>query len=300
MAAPTMIIKAVKQLIFYVIGAVAFVCALISTMKFVKFCSTQKLRRLVIVHPSLNQSSTASTTAAAGLDGGYPADSSTTDDKLIGKEVWDEILLSLLKDFLLLLMFALQHSLMATRCFKSIVYRYFSLIVIERSVYVFITSLTLSVVLDRWESINIFLWNLDTSKSLLWWTLFSLVHLFLWMILFGQLCLMDLPELLGLKQIYFYSLGNVLPIKLKTWDLQIFYRHMRHPGLTCLTLILCVHPVMSIDRWLFATALAFYNFAAFRVTPDDYVYIDEQVERKEYELQRMRTKRRMMVTSQVK
>lgn len=44
------------------------------------------------------------------------------------------------------------------------------------------------------------IWKLDTSSSFIWW-IFSLAHFLAWASIYGGAVLLDLPELVGVKQV---------------------------------------------------------------------------------------------------
>ena len=57
------------------------------------------------------------------------------------------------------------------------------------------------MMVNYWTSSYIILWNLDTkSSSFLWW-LFTMTHSMAWYLIYCSTIMLDLPELLGIRQI---------------------------------------------------------------------------------------------------
>ncbi|XP_025088435.1 nurim homolog isoform X2 [Pomacea canaliculata] len=123
-----------------------------------------------------------------------------------------------------------------------------------------------STLMQKWKSTpDVYLWSIDTSESRFWW-LFILVHAVAWMIIFIELMIMDPGELIGLKQIYFYHTRKSAPLSYKSKELQLFYKHFRHPGPLGIWLMLWVHPVMTLDRLVLAVSWSLYIFIAYSVS----------------------------------
>ncbi|XP_064634812.1 nurim homolog [Lineus longissimus] len=243
-----------KRIPLMIIACISFCSVFMSTLFFVSFCSSQFWPK------NSNQ----------------PGDWSS----------WD----ALLWDFLLVGLFILQHSIMASSCFKRFIYGNRSGIVVERSLYVLMTSFVLYTLVSHWCPVTEYIiWHLDTSQSIFWWTVFVVIHVIAWVLLLGAVLTMDLAELIGLKQVYFYCIGAEYPMKYKSPAARHLYRAMRHPGTSCLTFILWCHPIMTLDRFLLAVMMTLYVSFGFNVTVEDYEYIALQSARKDDELYRYRT-----------
>ena len=78
------------------------------------------------------------------------------------------------------------------------------------------------------------------------------------------------------KQVYYADQGYDTPMAYKSREVRSLYRHMRHAGVWCFLVILWVHPVMTLDRWLLAVAWTIYLLWGFRVTQQDYEYVEKQ------------------------
>ncbi|XP_041366077.1 nurim homolog [Gigantopelta aegis] len=175
-------------------------------------------------------------------------------------------------DIFLVLLFILQHTMMATSWFKSAL-AYCNIVVIERLLYVAATSVALLTMMVLWIPIESYpLWFIDTSDSIALWLFFTLLHVLAWFILFLQVLVMNPLELIGIKQIYYYHKGLESPLVYLSNRLKRLYLHMRHPGATCLFVILWFHPHMTLDRFILAFFLNIFLHCGFSVTELDYKF----------------------------
>ena len=104
----------------------------------------------------------------------------------------------------LLLLFALQHSIMARPAFK----RGWTRIVpehLERSTYVLLASLCLILLMWQWQPIGGIVWSIEseTVKKPLLFT-----YLFGWVIVFASTFLPNHFDLFGLRQVWLYFRGK--------------------------------------------------------------------------------------------
>ena len=89
------------------------------------------------------------------------------------------------------------------------------------------------------------------------------MHCLSWGLIYCSALLLDLPELLGLKQIAEHcQLSQVwIPEYIKLWfqfiqvvesdaSLSRLYSHMRHPSFSAIAIILLARPSMTLDRYL--------------------------------------------------
>ncbi|PSN33492.1 Nurim [Blattella germanica] len=177
-----------------------------------------------------------------------------------------------------------QHSAMAKPLFKRAVYSS-GFQVIERSIYVIMTSVVLQCVMTFWQPISwIKIWDIDSSGTL-FWTLYTAVHCFAWCVIYIGTLMMDIPEMLGVKQVYYNLRGLPDPMTFKSKELQRFYLHMRHPSFTGFCLLLWFYPVMSLDRLLLAGLWTLYMMVAWNVDHFDYLYQSQQLKRKQFEME---------------
>lgn len=179
----------------------------------------------------------------------------------------------------LLCLFMFQHSAMVTPFFKRALYAA-RLQVAERSIYVITTSFVLQCVIQYWQPIPwIRLWHVDTSGTVLW-TVFTLMHCFAWCIIYIGTIMMDLGEMLGIKQVYYSLRGLPDPITFKSKELRRLYLHMRHPSFIGFCILFWIYPFMSLDRILLAGLWTVYMIAAWNVDQSDYEYQCRQMRKK--------------------
>ncbi|KAK2178524.1 hypothetical protein NP493_540g02009 [Ridgeia piscesae] len=243
-------------LLFYgLIAVIGFMACFTTAIQLAEFLSSQSLRA----------------TLSWGIE--------LSENTCKGTGIW----WSLLQNGILLLVFVLQHSLMATDCWKNLLST-LHLTVIERPIYVIATAYALQTLMVNWLSVpEAFVWFIDTSHGRpVLWTFFFLFHLLAWLIVYGSALTMDIAELIGIKQVYYYSLGLGDPLQYKSRRAQSLYRHMRHPGTCCLLAILWIHPIMTLGRFLLALCWSFYLLFGNHVDDGDYVYVGEQITRKRW------------------
>lgn len=181
-------------------------------------------------------------------------------------------------DLLLIILFMMQHSGMASMKVKSVLLgtQFEDL---YRSIYVFATASVLQIILYTWNGIpEVCLWNINLINNTLLRWIFFLGHFLAWTVVYGGSLMMDLPEMVGLKQVYYHGCAFESPLHLKSRELQTFYQHMRHPSFTALCFIFWFQPCMTLDRLLLATTLTLYMIFRFAVDINDYQYQKRQFE----------------------
>ncbi|XP_064480714.1 nurim homolog isoform X2 [Ornithodoros turicata] len=183
--------------------------------------------------------------------------------------------------------FCLQHSVMCNSKATERLEKCFG--VLTRSAYIIATCVCLKVLMTFWSRSNQFvLWEVDTSENPLLWWCFTAVHVVGWLIIYTGCLLMDIGELLGVKQVYYSMASFYQPRNLKARSLNRYYSHMRHPSFIVMCLLLFVHPVMRIDRFLLAAFMAIYTFVRYNIDVEDYEYIKDL-----YETKRSHMKKRL-------
>jgi methanethiol S-methyltransferase len=161
--------------------------------------------------------------------------------------------LALAKNFGLVLLFAIPHSVMARKFFKD----WITLILprpIERSTYVLQAGLLLSLLVWQWEPLGGNIWRIAADCSL-FYVMYFLFFLG-WAILFISSFLINHFDLFGLRQTY-------LELKKKPYqplDFKIitFYKYVRHPLYFGGILGLWATPVMTMTHLVFAILLTAY------------------------------------------
>lgn len=184
-------------------------------------------------------------------------------------------------DVALLVLFVLQHSLMAWPAVKDIVVKVFG--VLQRSVYILCTAASLQVMMRCWHSFphGPYLWNVTTAPWSAWLPLLcALLHTISWLLIFSVLLIFDYAELMGVKQVYYHCLGMGDPLSHKSPRVARLYAHLRHPIYLELLVILWAVPSLPPDRLLLSSALTLYLTLVHRLDVQDYSYLRSQLEKK--------------------
>jgi len=155
-------------------------------------------------------------------------------------------------DASLLVVFALQHSVMARPAFKA---RWTRVVPIaaERSTYLLATALALLPLLLLWQPLPAVVWSVQ-APVLRW--LLTGVALLGWAYLLAASFAINHFELFGLQQVY-RALRNH-PLTPPPFRVRWMYRFDRHPIMTGILIGLWVTPTMTWDHLLFALGTTGY------------------------------------------
>ncbi|XP_034941890.1 nurim homolog [Chelonus insularis] len=190
------------------------------------------------------------------------------------------ILWRLLTDTSLLSIFVLQHSVMANEFVKKI-YQRLNKSELERSIYNVFSSAALHLMIIKWQPIPwVSLWNVDTTTNNTLWLLFTTFHSLGWFIIYSGCVMLDIAELIGIKQVYYKISNRPCPLATKSREYQRYLSHMRHPSFVGFLMIVWVHPFMTIDRFLLASVLTIYMLLMWKIDQEDYNYHAMNVQRK--------------------
>ncbi|XP_055625102.1 nurim homolog [Toxorhynchites rutilus septentrionalis] len=197
-------------------------------------------------------------------------------------------LFSLFFNSIWIILFVIQHSAMKSDTVKAI-WRKMGLELAERSIYNIASSYCLLILLKNWKSMQSYqLWYIEVQQSsTLWWTFVSL-HIISWVIIYGGSLLMDLPEFIGLKQIYYDINDLAPPMSYKSQELRNFYGRMRHPSFVGLSVVLWITNSMSADRLLLAVIWTTYMYLSWNTNKTDLEYQKYQLSRKRVELAKVK------------
>lgn len=193
-------------------------------------------------------------------------------------------LLPISVDTILIILFIFQHSLMRSNFVKSI-WNKIGLSTIERSVYNVASSGALLILIKNWRTVPAFnLWNIDVDNNTSIHYAFVILHIFAWSVICGGCVLYDLPELLGLSQVY-NDINNCLPpIAYKSTELRRLICRVRHPSFLALTIILWAFNLMSLDRLILSSLWTVYMYVAWNTDDQDVIYHRSQLAKKKIEL----------------
>lgn len=161
-------------------------------------------------------------------------------------------------DLGLIVLFGLQHSVMARSRFKD---RWTRLIpeAIERSTYVLTASVLLLAIAWLWRPIPTVLWDIDGPARWIFWGVFCLGVILVVVASFQ----INHAELWGLQQVYAFFRGRDPPeVPFQTPGL---YRYVRHPLMAGLVLWFWATPHMTVGHLLFAAGFTGYILVGVRL-----------------------------------
>jgi protein-S-isoprenylcysteine O-methyltransferase Ste14 len=170
---------------------------------------------------------------------------------------------ALLVDLGLLLLFAVQHSVMARPAFK----RWFTRFIpeaAERSTYVLASSLALIALFYHWQPLGGHIWNVTdpTGRGVLYG-----VYAFGWLLLLYVTFLIDHFDLFGLRQVWFELTER--PYTDIGFRMPALYRLVRHPLYVGWLTIFWATPSMTATHLLFAIATTGYILIAIQFEEHD-------------------------------
>ncbi len=151
----------------------------------------------------------------------------------------------------LVMLFGVTHSGMARDGFKRWLTRFLPKAA-ERSVYVFQSSVFLTIAVWGWQSMPGTLWHVEGAGAIAIYGVFGLGL----GILFLATFLIDHFELFGLRQIWANARGQDIPAP--TFKAPLLYKIVRHPMQLGVILALFATPHMSVDHLVMSIAMSAY------------------------------------------
>jgi len=177
------------------------------------------------------------------------------------------VALAVLINLGLLVVFALQHSVMARPGFK----RVWTRIVpkpVERSTYVLFSSLALILMFWLWRPIGGLIWEVHnpTGQAVIYG-----LYAFGWGLLLLATFLIDHFDLFGLRQVTLYLRGR--EHENPKFNTPWLYRFVRHPIYVAWLVIFWATPVMTIAHLIFAVVTTAYILVAIQLEERDLVSV---------------------------
>ncbi|MGH8713620.1 MAG: methanethiol S-methyltransferase [Casimicrobiaceae bacterium] len=172
---------------------------------------------------------------------------------------------SVVVDLVLLLLFAVQHSVMARHGFKRWLTRFIPEPA-ERSTYVLAASLALITLFAFWHPLGGTVWSVEWRPLTL--ALYSLC-VFGWLLVLGSTFMINHFDLFGLRQVWLYLTSTAYrPIDFRTPGP---YRLVRHPLYLGFLFAFWSTPTMTAAHLLFAVATTGYILIAIQLEERDLV-----------------------------
>jgi protein-S-isoprenylcysteine O-methyltransferase Ste14 len=165
----------------------------------------------------------------------------------------------------LLVLFAVQHSVMARPAFK----RWWTRLVpesAERSTYVLFSSVAMIALFVFWQPMGGVIWNVDSPLGR---TALYAAFAFGWGLLLLSTFLINHFDLFGLRQVWLQLLGK--PYTSLTFKMPALYRHVRHPLYVGWLFTFWATPTMTVAHLVFAIATTAYILIAIQLEERDLV-----------------------------
>lgn len=174
--------------------------------------------------------------------------------------------LALLKNIGLVLLFGLQHSIMARKPVKHFFARFFPKH-IERSTFCLVSGLLLTLLVLEWEPLGGQVWHIAEGSVAYYFT----YGLFFagWAILFVSSFLIDHFDLFGLRQTYLELMDK--PYTELNFRVYSFYKYIRHPLYFGGILGVWATPHMTITHLAFAIGITAYFVIGAKIEERDLI-----------------------------
>jgi len=172
---------------------------------------------------------------------------------------------ALMMDLMLLILFALQHSIMARPPFKRVLTCVIPE-VIERSTYVLASSVALLLLFWQWLPLGGTVWSVESqpAKALLYGG-----YALGWVLLLFATFVINHFDLFGLRQVWRHLLAKPqFDLKFTT---PLLYRVVRHPLYVGWLCIFWFTPAMTVTHLVFALAMTVYILIAIRFEERDLI-----------------------------
>src|SRR5690242_19709791 len=177
------------------------------------------------------------------------------------------LLIALLINVGLLVLFALQHSVMARPAFK----KWWTQFVpepIERSTYVLLSSICMILLFINWQPMGGVVWSVESPSG--YWLL-QVISLLGFGIVLISTFLINHFDLFGLRQVWMYFAGK--PYTHLQFRTPFFYKYVRHPLYLGWMIAFWATPTMTIAHFLFAVICTGYMLTAIKFEEKDLIAV---------------------------
>jgi protein-S-isoprenylcysteine O-methyltransferase Ste14 len=154
-------------------------------------------------------------------------------------------------DAALLLLFALQHTVMARAGFKRRLAKILPPAA-ERSTYVLAASLLLGLMFGQWRAIPTTVWRVGGPTAVAIWAAYAIG----WLVAVAATFMVDHLDFSGLRQAWWPSRRG--PYEPPSFTARWLYAWVRHPMMLGLLIVFWATPRMSVGHVLFAAASSAY------------------------------------------
>lgn len=155
----------------------------------------------------------------------------------------------------LLILFGVQHSIMARSFFKDGLFSSVS-DAVKQATFAIASSICLILIFCFWQPIEGYVWNFQ--DSILMWFFLTFIYIFGWLTAFIATFMIDHFELFGLHQGY-RVLKNIPETEAK-FQIRFFYKYVRHPIQAATIVGLWATPTMSYGHLFLSAGMTIYIF----------------------------------------
>ena len=169
-----------------------------------------------------------------------------------------KIILAIAVNAGLVILFGVQHSIMARSKFKERMARVMPRH-LERATFVLASGVVSIFLIVFWQEIDVTVWQMENAFAAV---MMQVVYLFGIVYLLASSCVTNHFELFGLRQAWLYFTNKpYTPLEFKQrW----MYRYSRHPMMLGLLIIFWCSPEMTVTRFIFALLFTIYIFEGIR------------------------------------
>lgn len=159
---------------------------------------------------------------------------------------------AILINFLMVSIFAIQHTIMARPAFKQW-WTQFIPKALERSTFVFIADIIMWVMIWQWQQIEGVIWHVQNTMAA---NILIGISMLGWITVVLSSFMINHFELFGLEQVWHYLRGT--EPKQITFKLRGFYKYVRHPLMFGFLVFFWATPYMTASHLCFAVMFTIY------------------------------------------